>query len=112
MSLPLIAFILLAGPANGSAGNHINRHVNRRTDIPTTRTTVTSTGAHNKSISAAHNQAPARPKPRPTAVPHKTGGQLVATKSLPATTSTTARHAAQPQPTPTQPARAPWATSS
>ena len=60
MSLPLIAFILLAGPANGSAGNHINRHVNPHTDIPTTRTTVPSAGARNKGISAGHRSVPLR----------------------------------------------------
>ena len=49
----------------------------------------------------------ARPKPHPTAVPHKTGRQLIASKSLPATTTTTARHPAQAQPTPTRPARVP-----
>lgn len=119
MFLPLIAFILLAGPANGSADNHLNghinghilRHINRHTDtstkaVPTTRTTV----PHNKSISTVHNSAAARTQPRPTAVPHKTSRQLIATKSLPATTTTTVRHTAPAQPTPTQPARVPLGT--
>ena len=115
MSLPLIAFILLAGPANGSADNHlnghINGHINRHTGtstkaVPTTRTTV----PHNKSISTVHNSAAARPQPRPTAVPHKTSSRLIATKSLPATPTTTVRHTAPAQPTPTQPVRVPLGT--
>ncbi len=67
MSLPLIAFILLAGPANGSAGRHIDSHTNRSTkSASTSRTTVASAGAHNTSISTSHQS------PSPRVVPTKT----------------------------------------
>jgi 3D (Asp-Asp-Asp) domain-containing protein len=150
MSLPLVAFILLAGPANGSAGRRIADHTRSTKAASTTRTTVASAGAHNQSISMGHKSpspqtqlaaatanrsrrtsgksalvpgsilghaavaktttaSRRRSAARPATVAHKTGHQLIATKSLPAT-ATTARHTPSPQPAPTQPARVPLGT--